>query len=55
MLTSQCLPSVYRRLLFWPDRHHGGAGSTDKVRETGKGESIDIAMYEVMCVWASTS
>ncbi|STJ16564.1 crotonobetainyl-CoA:carnitine CoA-transferase [Escherichia coli] len=28
MLTSQCLPSRIPRLLFWPDCHHGGAGST---------------------------
>ncbi len=46
MLTSHaCLP-VYRRLLFWPDRHHGGVAALHKVRETGKGESIDIAMMK---------
>ncbi|SPW47940.1 crotonobetainyl-CoA:carnitine CoA-transferase [Escherichia coli] len=36
-------------LLFWPDRHPRRRWQPCiKWRETGKGESIDIAMYEVM-------
>ncbi len=33
---------------FSDDRHDSRAGAPHKVRETGKGESIDIAMHEVM-------
>ncbi len=49
MLTSQCLPFPYTADYFSGLTATTAAlAALHKVRETGKGENIDIAMYEVM-------
>ncbi|MFP1452660.1 CoA transferase [Escherichia coli] len=48
MLTSQCLPSRIPPITSGLTATTAALAALHKVRETGKGESIDIAMYEVM-------